>query len=220
MVIIIGIIVGVLVIGGIVAAVVWSGRDGSPLQAAIESATGGTADVVDRTDGTLTLETTINKQDSLKAQEITAKLGQQINLSDGFSFMVSKVTPVDSFKRTSLGKETTVVPEEGNKFIEVSYVVGNRLESPSTHSFSSYSFDLVNKDTKDEYRAETFLSTDSLMPETYYNLDMDSLTSGMQTPFTLYYEVPSDAALYVERKTSYKNYETDEKIDVIGRVNL
>jgi hypothetical protein len=219
--IIIAAVVGLLAIGGAVTAFVMLNQDGeSPIQTAIDAVTGETPTVVDRPDGTLSLDTTVDGQDSLKTQNISATVGQQINLSDGFSFMVSDVSPLTSFKRTFGGRESTVTPDEGNKLIKVTYVVGSRLEAPETISFSSYTFDVVGADADKQYRSETFLSSDPLLPEGYYSLSMEKLTSGMQTQFVLYYEVPKDVAIHAERTKQYKNYQTDEQIEVTGRVSL
>lgn len=84
---------------------------------------GGTGDDLEnRSDGKLGLSTRTDGKSGLKEQSLQAKVNQQINLSSGFSFMVTEVkdyTPAD----------TTVKPAEGKKFISVSVVAGNRTNS-------------------------------------------------------------------------------------------
>lgn len=79
-------------------------------------------DVFDRNDGTLDLSNRINLNQSLKAQKLQGELKQQINLSSGFSFLVNKVEEYTS-------PNPTTKPTDGKKFIVVTAVVGNRLNS-------------------------------------------------------------------------------------------
>jgi hypothetical protein len=82
----------------------------------------GNKDIVDRSDGSLDLGSRITLNQSLKAQKLQAKIKQQVNLSSGFSFMANKVEDYTS-------PNPTTKPADGKKFIVVTTVVGNRLNS-------------------------------------------------------------------------------------------
>jgi len=79
-------------------------------------------DVLDRSNGELDLSSRISLNKALKAQKIQAKAKQQVNLSSGFSFMVNKIEDYTS-------PNPTTKPAEGKKFIVVTAVVGNRLDT-------------------------------------------------------------------------------------------
>ena len=79
-------------------------------------------DVADRDDGTLDLSSRVTLNQSLKAQKLQAKVKQQVNLSSGFSFMVNKIEDYTS-------PNPTTKPADGKKFIVITTVVGNRLNS-------------------------------------------------------------------------------------------
>jgi len=79
-------------------------------------------DVIDRSDGTLKLSSKITLNTALKAQTVKGNEKQQLNLSSGFSFMVNQTQDYVSPGGTSK-------PADGKKFIVVTVVVGNRLNT-------------------------------------------------------------------------------------------
>jgi hypothetical protein len=96
------------------------------------------ADVVDRKDGTLDLSSLINPSDTLKNQDLKAKINQQLNLSNGYSFMITGVDrnwipPTSSYLKVTAS----------NEYIKVNTVFGNRSESGS-FTTSSSDFEVIN----------------------------------------------------------------------------
>jgi hypothetical protein len=79
-------------------------------------------DVEPRDDNQLDLSVRATLSKSLKAQTVKGSSQQQLNLSSGFSFMVTKVEAYTS-------SNAATVPAAGKKFIVVTAVVGNRLDS-------------------------------------------------------------------------------------------
>ena len=215
-----GIAAAVLLIGGGIVAFALSSQNGeSPLDSVADTVTGQNADVVDRPDGTLNLNSKVDGNESIVAQDLSATVGQQINLSDGLSFMVNSVEVLESYQRTSLGEPTTIRPASGNEFVQVEYVVGNRTED-DTVRYASSTFDVTNTTTEDDYSDIRFLSTDPLAPENYYSLDFEALNSGEQQKFIVYYEVPAGAPLSATVERQYRNFTTDETITVRGVISL
>lgn len=223
-VIIISAVAGVVLIGGVVAAIMMFGGDdegNGGSSSLLGGLVGGSSDVVDRTDGTLDLSDKVDGQQSVKEQDITGELNQQVNTGDGFSFMVTKVSTIDSYQYTSLGRTQTKTPASGNELIEVSYVVGNRLED-GTLRYSPYTFALTDSATGEAIKEESFLSSDDLMPDNYYKLDLGPLEAGDQHSFILYYEVPKGSSLYTLRERKMARYADGEREEVTlaGRINL
>lgn len=95
----------------------------------------GNSDVVDRSDGTLDLSELIDPVDTIKNQDITAKLNQQVNLSDGSSYMVTSV------ERNWTNPE--VKAASGKELIKVNVVVGNKSKEGGLY-FSDNFFRLKN----------------------------------------------------------------------------
>jgi hypothetical protein len=212
---------GVLIVTAIIIGLLGSmGSGSSPLQGAINTTTGQASDVVPRSDGTLLVDSTINRTEAAKTQDISAGLNEQINLSDGFSFMVTGVEVVESFQRTLSGKAVTFRPDSGNEFISVAYVVGSRAED-ITVSYSSTTFDVKNVASGEKYSAIQFLSSDVNLPKGYYSLKMEVLReSGTQQAFIVYYEVPKGSSLTTEREQEYQRSSSDEMIVIKGTVQL
>lgn len=86
-------------------------------------------EVQDRSDGTLDLSSTFDPSQAAFDQDIKAKQNQQVNLSNGLSFMVTGVSPW-----ASTSKYTK--PADGKKFVQVTFLIGNR----STKRMDSYVF--------------------------------------------------------------------------------
>lgn len=127
---IIGVVAVVVLVIIIAAVLVTSGGNTSggttpnDQQGSTTQTTTSTAgnDIVPRSDNTLDLSKKINNKDTLKAQTLKAKTSEQVNLSSGFSFMVTKT---EAYTPAS----PTTKPADGKKFIAVTTVVGNRNET-------------------------------------------------------------------------------------------
>lgn len=95
-------------------------------------------DVVPRSDGKLDLSSKIKASQTLKQQTVQGNMNEQVNLSSGFSFMITKVE-----KYTSTNEETK--PADGKRFIVATIVIGDRAES-SNLSVSYLDFRLRDSD--------------------------------------------------------------------------
>ena len=136
-------ILGVLAVLIVALTVIPTGSDNknkSPQSQNNTNSSQANKDIVDRSDGTLDLSSRITLNQSLKAQDLQAKIKQQINLSSGFSFMVNKFEDYTS-------PNPTTKPADGKKFIVATAVVGNRLNSGNL-SVSYLDFRLRDDDTK------------------------------------------------------------------------
>jgi hypothetical protein len=124
-IIFIGIVVIALIAIIAVAASMSSGggnKTGTTQQPSTTESNKTAKDVEERDDNKLDLSVKTNLSKALKAQTIKANIREQINLSSGFSFMVTKIenyTPASS----------SIKPAENKKFVVVTAVTGNRLES-------------------------------------------------------------------------------------------
>ncbi len=91
-----------------------------------------------RTDGKLNLSKLFDNEKSPHDQDINAGLNEQVNMADGFSFMV---TGVEHNYVRPLDYETQAAP--GKEYIKVAIVIGNRAEQ-GTISFYSINLSLLN----------------------------------------------------------------------------
>jgi hypothetical protein len=131
------VVIALLAIGGGLLAMSGSGQPTQtkkPVQQNTQKTEENMPDVVARSDGDLDLGKKINVSKHIKAQSIQAKTNEQVNLSDGFSFLVKSAGPYQS---------TTVQPAAGKKFIIVLTVVGNRAEGRNA-SVSYLDFKLLD----------------------------------------------------------------------------
>ncbi len=200
-----GIVVGVLLVGGGIFLALKGG--GNPISS-IANSVSGNKDVVDRPDGTLDLSKLIDMQTTAKEQTITAKLMQQVNLSDGMTYLVKNV------ERNYVSPSKYVAAGTGKELIKVNVVVGNRKNSGSIY-FSTTTFQAVNS-AGGRISAE-FVTRDSV-PGAFVGTELDP---GKQYSAFLLYEVDKDekvSALTTEEK--YENYSTKEKITLKSEVSL
>lgn len=121
---VLGVVAVIIIVGILFAALSAGGGDTDlPTQTQTgESTTKAANDVEPRSDGRLDLKSKVTLSKSLKAQTVQAKVNEQINLSSGFSFMVTKV---EDYASTS----ATIKPAEGKKFIIVTTAIGNRNDT-------------------------------------------------------------------------------------------
>lgn len=122
-----GAVLLLIIIGAVVATSGGNGNSGnaptSNTQGTTEQSTSDAGkDIIDRTDNTLDLSKKINNKETLKPQTLKAKTGQQVNLSSGFSFMVTKTEDFSS-------SNPTTKPANGKKFVIATVIVGNRNQS-------------------------------------------------------------------------------------------
>ncbi|MDQ5972378.1 MAG: hypothetical protein QG553_537 [Patescibacteria group bacterium] len=207
--VIVMVVVGVLVLVGIGAGAYFLLTGSSSPASSITNAVKGSSDVQDRSDGTLDVSNLIeDKQTSLKNQDIKAKLNQQVNLSDGTSFMITKV------ERNYVSDSKYVKAAAGKELVKVSVVVGNRLKSGTVYATSGM-FKATNA-AGGSITAE-FLSKDDVADA----IVGTSIDPGKQLAGVVIYEVDSGEAIQAISVTNkYKNYTTEETIEVKGTVSL
>lgn len=194
-----GIVVLALVGGGI-----WwfTSSGGNPLS----SITGG-GDVVSRSDGTLDLSTLVDTQKDIKAQDIKAKLNQQVNLADGLSYMVTKV------ERNWQTDSVYLQPKAGKELIRISLVVGNKAKEGNSYISSSL-FRLKN--SAGGLQTAEF-PTKEEDPEL---LEGDDVAPGKQVKGTVIFEVDKDEKVLFATTQDYQNYSTNEKVTIASEVTL
>lgn len=206
LVIIIAAVVAVCLLGGGAFLLTRGGGD-SPVSNLTNTIKGG-GDIVDRKDGTLDLSDLIDKQASIKTQDLKAKLNQQVNLSDGISYMVTSV------ERNFTPESRSLKAGTGKELVKVTVVAGNKSKKGSAYISSSL-FQIRNSAgglINTEYVAK------SEMPDV---LKGESIEPGKQLKGTLVFEVEKDeklAALVTEKQ--YKNYSSDKVVTIKSEVAL
>lgn len=132
------IIAGVIVLVIVVLAGVLLLKGGSSGSGGIAGKLKGNSDVVSRSDGKLDLTGLIDKDASIKNQDIKGDLNQQLNMVDGVSFMVTKIEPnyqsPDQYSK----------PDDGKQFIAVHVVVGNKMKTGTVYFSPDSLFKLKN----------------------------------------------------------------------------
>ncbi len=203
------ILLAVLVLAGIGAGAYFLLSGSNSPASSITNAVKGGSDVQDRSDGTLDVSNLIeDKQTSLKNQDIKAKLNQQVNLSDGTSFMITKV------ERNYVSDSKYVKADAGKELVKVSVVVGNRLKSGTVYATSGM--------FKGTNAAGGSISPEFLSKEDVTDAIVGtSIDPGKQLAGVIIYEVDSGEVLQsIVVTNKYKNYTTEETIEVKGTVSL
>lgn len=163
--------------------------------------------VTDRTDGKLDLSTRIDKPANPAAQDVSAKLNQQVNLGDGFSYMVTSV------QRNWPSADPSTQPASGNEFVRLNVVIGNRYKTGNFSFSSSNTFKV--QDASGNLTASTFVDT----PEE--SLTGQALAPGQQVSGFMIFEVPKDSAVpYLVTSKQYTHTTSGEKITVASKVAL
>lgn len=168
----------------------------------------GNSEVVSRSDGTLDLSTLIDKQESIKNQDVKAAMNQQVNLANGMSYMVTKVernfVPASKYAAASAGKE----------MVKVTIVAGYRAKSDTMYlSQSDFTLKTV---IGAEVRGE--FSIDSDLPD---RLKSTTLDPGIQVSGAIMYEVPKDEKISaIITEVNYKNLSSSEKVAIKSSVYL
>lgn len=204
--IVIIIVVALLVVGGGVAGFMMlrggSGGIANPLS-------GKAKDVVDRPDGTLDLQPLIDEQKTITAQNLTAKLNQQVNMSDGMSFMVTKV------ERDWQSGDKYDKPKAGNEFVKLTMVVGNRTIDDTI----SNGFKLKNSAGGEQN--DEFISEDVLPDQLRI---LSDIASGKQQTGTMVFEVTKGeqglSLVYSEKYRPLGSEDESKNIEVRATVAL
>ena len=187
-----------------------SGGDSNPISDITNKITGG-ADVIDRSDGTLDLGNLIDRQETIKDQELKAGLNQQLNLSDGISYMVTGV------ERNFSGESRYLQPDADKEFIKVNIVVGNRNQDRSEY-ISKRFFKIKN--SAGGLQSPIFVSQSDL-PDAFTGSSVDA---GKQLKGVLVYEINKDEPITVlVTESEYKSLlatDKDVRVSVKSEVTL
>ena len=206
--IVVVVIMAVVVLGAIVSLSKKSGE--SPVANLTNSIKGDDA-VVNRSEGTLDLSTLIDAQETIKSQDIKAKLNQQINQSDGTSFMVTKIERnwVSSRSQSPYSK-----PEASKELVKVTLVAGNRNKTDAIF-FANNAYKLVN--AAGGLRESVYVFEDDIADV----LRGQEIQPGKQISGSLLVKVDKNeqlAKLVTEEK--YRNYSTSEDAIIKVEVSL
>jgi hypothetical protein len=188
-----GIVVVVLIVGGILIA-----TGGAKKVPGLKTIT-GTSDVQDRSDGTLDLSNLIDRQKTIKTQDLKAKVNQQVNLSDGTSYMVTGV------ERNWTSSDKYNQPDAGKEYIRVKIVIGNRSQTGTVYASSSM-FQLKNSTGGLQ---DYVYVTDSELSD---RINSESISAGKQVSGSIIYAVDSnEKGLSLVTSDEYESIGTTNK---------
>lgn len=166
------------------------------------------SDVVNRSDGTLDLGTLIDRQASIKTQDLKGAINQQINLSHGLSYMVTKV------ERNFTSNSRYLVADSGKELVKITVVAGNRVKSGTT--FVAQTLFTLKTSAGADINAEFVINSD--LPD---KLQSTAIESGKQISGALIYEVASGEKLASFNTTdTYKNLSTSEQVTIKSSIKL
>lgn len=180
--VIIGVVALVVIIVGVAAYFLW-GRQNSPSTSNNNSQSQPSGPVEYSSlktteplkDGKLTLSPQFVATEAIQTQTVTAKVGDQINMSDGISFAVSKV-------ERGWVAPTGSKPRSGNEFVALTILYGNR-DAEDSQYFSATALKLHDSTGKEQYDSfVTPLSKDGNFPS-------EPLEPGEQRTGILVFEV-------------------------------
>lgn len=208
-IIIIVIVIAVLGVGGVVAFLLMRNTGGSnPVSSITNTISGGNKEVIDRKDGTLDLGTLIDKQETIKNQDIKAGLNQQVNLSDGMSYMVTAV------ERNFSSQSRSLRVRDGKELIKISVVVGNK--NKEGEAFINGAFFKLRNSAGGLLNTEFVSETD--MPDA---LKSQSIAPGKQVKGSIIFEVDKgEAVSALVTEDQYENFSTKEKVTIKSEVAL
>ena len=214
----IGIIAGAIVLLagiGVGAYALLSGDDAdgessNSVTEAIKNVATGKKDVIDRPDGTLDLSRSDDGKEDIIAQDLSAKLNQQVNLSDGLSLMVTKV------ERNFTGFNSKYVTvAEGKEVIAVTVVVGSRAEEGTRLRQAG----LKVSAPSNEAISSTFASSLAKVENAFdanSTIKKDEQVSGV----ILYQVAKGEQPLSLTYSAPYKNSATGESVTVKAKISL
>lgn len=209
-VIIVIIVILLAVIGGAAAFFLMSksGKGGSTSVAnTVNNAVKGFADVMDRSDDTLDLGSLINSQETIKSQDLKAKQDQQVNLSNGTSYMVTSV------ERNYVGSSSLLKPKADKEFVKVNLVVGNRNKEDKL-LIASTMFKAKNA-TGGLVTAE-FVSASEVSDY----IRGKEVEPGKQVKGSLIFKVDKDEKLSIATEDKYKRLGSEEIATITSEVTL
>ena len=186
------------------------GESSNSVTEAIKDVATGNKAVFDRTDGTLDLSKSDDGKEDIVAQDLSAKLNQQVNLSDGLSLMVTKV------ERDFTGFNSKYVTvKEGNEVVAVTIVVGSRAEEGTRLRQSA----LLLSAASDPEISSTFASSLAKVENAF---DANStIKKDEQVSGKILYQVKKgekiDAFLY---SAMYTHSSTDEDVTLKVKISL
>lgn len=163
-------------------------------------------EAVNRTDGTLDLTRRVETSRVIHAQVVQAKLGQQVNLSNGLSILARAIANYDS---------STIKPAAGKKFVIVLVVAGNH--ALTEHISVSY-LDFKLRDSTN-HLLNSHAATLQLLNNPLAN--PTELKPSDQVEGRLIYEVGADEQEWtLVHKESYRRKTDDTTFVVEGRIAL
>ena len=199
-----GVVVVVLIVGGVLIA-----TGGAKKVPGLKTIT-GTSDVQDRSDGTLDLSNLIDRQKSIKSQDLKAKVKQQVNLSDGTSYMVTSV------ERNWQSNDKYNQPDAGKEYIRVKIVIGNRSQTGSVYASSSM-FQLKNSSGGLQ---DYVYVTDAELPD---RINSDTINAGKQVSGSIIYAVDTgEKGLSLVTNDEYESIgtATKQRVTIKSEVSL
>ena len=168
----------------------------------------GVPDTQNPVNGKLVLTPAIVPQATTKTQTVNGKVGQQLNMSDGFSYMVSKVVDYTS-------TDPTNVPSAGKKFVAVTIVGGNRSKTGNI-IFSDTFFQV--RDSAGNMLDSNFIGDE--LPNNSFST-LATLKTGEQQTGIAVFEVPNDSSkLTLVYKKQYQNSTNKSVFTVEGDVPI
>lgn len=158
-------------------ALLWTNKDNNGISDLIDKLNGKPKTVVGISNGPLDLSRPIDD----KAQDKKAKMNQQVDLSDGISYMVTKL-------EQDLGSRYTYNNDSGDKeLVKVSLAVGNRNKLWTFHPFDFFKIKTVDGIL---YNSEIVLPKDG--PEKQVDIGWVTLEPGKQIEGSLFFVVDKD----------------------------
>ena len=183
---------------------------GNPVVDAVKDVVTPENEVVDRPDGTLDLSDKVDGNKEVANQDITAKLNQQVNLSDGGSFMVTKV------ERNFTGFDARYFKvKEGEEAVAVTIVAGSRSTAGTGINKNALTLSAPSNDAIKSTFASSLAKVDGLLDSA------NNLEEGQQVSGKLLWIVKSgETPLALKYSVSYTNYTTAAVVTLKAAINL
>ncbi len=172
---------------------------------ATDSTAAATADVVDRKDGTLDLGTLINPQTTIKDQAVKAKLNQQLNMSDGLSYMITSVD------RNFVANSKYLKATDGKELIKVNVVFGNRAKSSDRYMSGN---DFALKNSSGGLQQYEYATADEV-PDVLKGTNVEP---GKQAKGSIIFKVDKNEKISIVTEEKYTNYTTKKDVSVTSEV--
>lgn len=142
--------------------------------------------IVDRPDGSLDVSKQVDNLYLAKDQDLRAKPGQQVNFYNGASFIVTD-QQVDWMPAS---KDLIYQPKEGNKFVKLNAIVGNRAKDSNSLSFE---YSVVQAGQEIRVNSKSFLPSGSFAPGVVdFSISSGPLNKGQTAKVGIVLEVPAD----------------------------